>query len=251
MCDEWMPILRLPLTLAHYQQLPQHPAYKYEYSDGQLLLTPRAKFYHARLDLEAFRRRAMPLPEPEIRLRPARADELPDLAEPFAAAFRRQQPFASLDAAARHEAARACLQRTRSGGDGPLIEQASFVVQEENQGGPVGAILVTLLPPGDPCDFDTYYWSAPPPPDCIARRLGQPHLTWVFVTPIVAGQGIGTALLAAAVRELLSLGFTELLTTFLLGNDSSMLWHWRNGFAVLPHPSSVRRLRQRWRQGKA
>jgi hypothetical protein len=105
---------------------------------------------------------------------------------------------------------------------------------------------VTLLPPGDPCAWDSYSWPGPPPEDSIARRLGRPHLTWIFAAR--AGQGTGTALLAAAVRGLLGLGYTELASTFLLGNESSMLWHWRNGFRLLPYPGSWRALQQRWQR---
>jgi L-amino acid N-acyltransferase YncA len=57
--------------------------------------------------------------------------------------------------------------------------------------------------------------------------------------------GVGSALLAAAVRELLALGFPRLFSTFLLGNESSLLWHWRNGFQLLSSPYSLRRMRQR------
>src|SRR2546423_464085 len=31
MCDDWMPVIRLPLTLDQFHQLPRNPAYKYEY----------------------------------------------------------------------------------------------------------------------------------------------------------------------------------------------------------------------------
>jgi hypothetical protein len=37
------------------------------------------------------------------------------------------------------------------------------------------------------------------------------------------------------------MGFTHLASTFLLGNDSSMLWHWRNGFQLAGYPGSRRR----------
>src|SRR5262249_8588812 len=134
----------------------------------------------------------------------------------------------------------------RSGGDGPWIEQASFVAVE--QGKLLGAILITLLPEGDLSDWDSYYWTAPPAADAIERRMGRPHLTWIFVAPLCTGQGIGSALLAAAGTSLRSLGFTDLVTAFLLGNESSMLWHWRNGFRLLTYPSSFRRSRLR-RQG--
>ena len=107
---------------------------------------------------------------------------------------------------------------------------------------------ITLLPEGDPCDWDSYYWHRPPPADCLERCLGRPHLTWIFVLPLHAGQGVGTALLAAAVRELLALGYTELASTFMIGNDSSMLWHWRNGFRLLAYPGSRRLMRMRWQQ---
>ncbi len=245
MCDDWMPGLTLPLTLEQFHQLPRHPAYKYEYLDGVAYLSPRPRHYHAVLDVQAFARRPAEEPAAEIRIQPARAEDFANLEGLFAAAFHRTQPFGSLDDATRKQAARECLERTRTGGDGPLIEPASFVATSVEKDAPVGAIFITLLPDGDPADWDSYYWSEPPPADCVERRLGRPHLTWVFTGPLSAGHGIGTALLAAAVRELLRLGFTELASTFLLGNDASMLWHWRNGFRLLPYPGSYRQMQKR------
>ena len=84
----------------------------------------------------------------------------------------------------------------------------------------------------------------PPPADSIVRRLGRPHLTWVFVSPWLSGQGVATALLAATVNALIGMGFEELLTTFMIGNDASILWHWRNGFTLAPFPLSRRVLRR-------
>ena len=52
---------------------------------------------------------------------------------------------------------------------------------------------------------------------------------------------MGTALLHAAAGALRALGYAEMVSTFLLGNDSSMLWHWRAGFRLLTHPASRRR----------
>jgi L-amino acid N-acyltransferase YncA len=88
-------------------------------------------------------------------------------------------------------------------------------------------------------------WKTPPPSDCIERRLGRPHLTWIFVGPWQAGHGVGTALLAHAAQSLLELGYNELVSSFILGNTSSMLWHWRNGFELLPYIGSMRRVRER------
>ena len=54
-------------------------------------------------------------------------------------------------------------------------------------------------------------------------------------------KGVGTALLGAAAGALRDMGFAALLSTFLVGNDSSMLWHWRAGFRLLTYPGSPRR----------
>jgi GNAT superfamily N-acetyltransferase len=241
MCDEWMPTIKLPLTWEQFHQLPRNPAYKYEYFDGQAHLSPRPRHYHALLEL-----RPLDADADGVVIRPMQPADFADCVPLFAAVFQTIQPFGSLDDATRQQAARQVLERTRSGGDGPWIAQASFVASERER--LCGAIMLTLLPDGDPCDWDSYHWLEPPPADCIARRLGRPHLTWVFVSPFLAGQGVGTALLAAAVHELLALGYTELLSTFMLGNDSSLLWHWRNGFRLLAYPGSMRLLRQSRRQ---
>ncbi len=236
MCDEWMRGLQLVLTAEQFQLLPRNSAFRYDYVDGAGYLAPRPKHYHALLELA-------PMIADEVEgvgLRPVRADDWGPLADLFARAFAHTQPFAGLDGATRRHAADGCLSRARTGGDGPWVERASFVAEEVG-GDVLGAILVTLLPERDPCEWGSYQWSEPPPPDCVERRLGRPHLTWVFVHPGCAGEGVGTLLLAAAVRELLALGYRELLTTFMIGNDASALWHWRNGFRLLAYPGSRRR----------
>ena len=98
--------------------------------------------------------------------------------------------------------------------------------------------MVTLLPANDISDWRAFEWTEPPPADAVANKLGRPHLTWIFVHPFAAGRGVGTSLLCAARRELLALGYTELASTFLLGNESSMIWHWRNGFRLAASPFS-------------
>jgi hypothetical protein len=222
------------LTLEELRQLPRNAAFKYEFLGGQAFLSPRPRHYHAVLDLRPH------APAGAMDIRHLGANELMELVPLFVAAFRHIQPYGSIaDEPTRLKAAREALDRTRTGGDGPWIERASFVAYQEEKA--VGAILITLLPDTDPCDWNSYHWPEPPPPDCIARRLGRPHLTWIFVTPWLAGQGIGTALLAVAGNAILDLGYRQLLSTFLLGNESSMLWHWRNGFQLLAFPGSMRR----------
>jgi hypothetical protein len=241
MCSDWMPRLRLPLTREQLQQLPRHPAYKYDHYDNEAWLNPRPRFYHALLDLLPLRDAPLLGASTEVRLRPLRESDWAALVPLFAAAFRGQQPFASLGDVDRQTAARESIEHTRTGGDGPCIEKACFVAHAPGSFTPLGATLVTLLPPSDVHEWDSYHWSEPPPADCIARRLGRPHLTWIFVSPGHAARGIGTSLLHGVARSLLTLGYTELASTFLLGNDSSMLWHWRNGFRLLAHPGSRRK----------
>jgi GNAT superfamily N-acetyltransferase len=238
MCDHWMPLVKLPLSIEQFHQLPRNAAYKYEYLDRQAYLSPRPRHYHALLDLQPISL------EHKVKVQPIQHDELMDLARLFAACFHNIQPFSALDDKTLLQAAKEALARVRTGGDGPFIHDASFSAVEE--GKIIGAILITLLPDEDPCAFESYEWKAKPPPDCIERRLGRPHLTWIFVSPHHAGRGVGTALLAAAVDKLLAMGFTQLLSTFMVGNDSSMLWHWRNGFRLLSYPGSYRLMKERW-----
>lgn len=229
-----MPTIKLALTGEEFHRLPRNAAFRYEYIHGEACLSPRPRHYHALLDL-----RPMPVPE-ELHLGTATAEDFPALVPLFAEAFAHIQPYGSLDEASRLEASRQALERTRTGGDGPWVQPASFVARQGTH--PTGAIFITLLPDGDPSEWDSYRWQEPPPEDCLARRLGRPHLTWIFVRPWSAGQGVGTGLLAAASNALLDLGYRELLSTFMIGNDSSMLWHWRNSFRLLAYPGSRRRV---------
>jgi len=50
----------------------------------------------------------------------------------------------------------------------------------------------------------------------------------------LVGQGLGSTLLASAATALRGLGYRDLASTFLVGNERSALWHWRNGFRLIP-----------------
>ena len=120
-------------------------------------------------------------------------------------------------------AAEDCLGHTHGSGEGPLIDEASLVAARAEGDELVGANLITI-----------------PPQDAGEYVAGGPHLTWIFVSPMYARQGVGMALLEAAVQALLRLGYAKLVSTFLLGNESSTLWHWRAGFKLLEQPWSMR-----------
>lgn len=251
MCDQWMPYLKLPLTLEQFQQLPRNAAYRYEYFGAAAHISPRAKVYHAELDLASFAPGSSGAASggaaPEgVALRRLHRSDVSALVPVFAAAFDGFQPFGSLDDETRRRAAEACLKKTCGHGDGPRLRCASFVAGFDSK--PVGAILITLMPDGDPCDLDTFHWTETPPADLRRRRRGQPHVTWIFVSPWHKGRGIGTALLAASAQALRRLGYPRLLSTFFTANESSMLWHWRSGFKLLAYPSTRRRGRDWPRQ---
>ena len=157
MCDEWMTPVEFPISLEKFHQLPRHGAFKYEYVEGQAYLTPQARCFHAVLDLTPYQPQG-PYPE-QITVRSIVEDDMADLERLFAAAFDWQQPFGGLDMTRRKEAARVVLLKTRTGGDGPWIRQASFVAVNQ-QMLPVGAIFVTLLPEADPADWGSFHWRA-------------------------------------------------------------------------------------------
>jgi len=53
-----------------------------------------------------------------------------------------------------------------------------------------------------------------------------------MVHPWRFGQGLGSRLLANSATVLRDLGYRELRSTFLVGNERSALWHWRNGYRL-------------------
>ena len=235
--DEYFRPVELPLGIDDFHRLPRNAAYKYEYYGGRAVLSPRPKAFTCVRDLSPV---GHPGDPPGVELRPLPAAEVMGLVELFRWATAGTQPFASLDDDRRTAACVACLERTASGRDGPVIEPACLTAHDDGQR--VGAVLVTLVPPEVLTDPFAGEWRSPPPADAVERRLGVPHLTWVLVDWWKHRKGVGTELLAGSVRQLSSMGFEQLASTFLLDNGPSALWHWRNGFRLLPQWSvAVRR----------
>ena len=129
MLDRWFATIKLPLSKKQFHQLPQNAAYKYEYLDEMAWLSPRPKFYSARLPL---RPQLEAAPETvdaqeEIGFRRFEEEDWARLTHLFAGSFSRVQPYASLSDRRRLESARSCLNFTREGGDGPIIAPACQV----------------------------------------------------------------------------------------------------------------------------
>jgi hypothetical protein len=240
--DDYFRRVELNITFDEFHRVPRNPAYKYEYYDGRAVLTPRPKSFTCVRDLGPVESE----PQESVTVERLTASEAAGLADLFAAAVRRTQPFESLDSDAARAAADGCLNKTLSGGNGPLIWPACFRATSPKRWkeSPVGAILVTLVPPEVLTEPFAGPWKSPPPPNAVERKTGVPHVTWAFVTPWEARRGVGTALLAAAVGALRGMGFDAVASTFLLDNGPSALWHWRNGFRLLSQWSAARK---QWR----
>src|SRR5271157_1650409 len=117
MIDEWFSAIELPLTWQQFWQLPQNPAYKYEYFDGRAWLSPRPKSHHAVLHLPTFTRPIADMAtDDKLVIRTLQDADWKSLPKLFAAAFHRVQPFASLTDDYRLAAAEDCLGRTRGSG---------------------------------------------------------------------------------------------------------------------------------------
>jgi len=245
MIERLFPTVTLKIPFEQFRQLPRNSIYKYEYFNNTAYLSPRLRVFHGLLDLKPCPIPAVVDAQEPIVFRLLRPDDWPNIVQPFAAAFARVAPFCMLTDKDAERGAQDCLEYTHAGKDGPLIESACFVAVREATDQPCAAILITLIPPGDLTDYGVCVWREPPPPNAVEQRLGQPHLTWIFTSYFFAGYGIGSALLAAATQSLLTLGFTHLVSSFLAGNEYSVMWHWRNGFRLLSNPGSNRLMTER------
>jgi L-amino acid N-acyltransferase YncA len=74
------------------------------------------------------------------------------------------------------------------------------------------------------------------------------HLTWAFVADGFAGRGVGTAILAHAAEALRGLGYQDLASSFQKSNVSSYMFHWSNGFRLIPRGGSPRLDRRKRRE---
>lgn len=217
MIDEWFRSIELAIPFSQFTRLPRHPAYKYEYFGGRAVLSPRPRCRRAVGELTALASANTPASLSDtVVIRALQTGDWEQLPGLLAAAFRDVPPFGALNDDDRLRAAQDCMDHTRAGGDGCLIESACFVAADAaRKTPPEGAILITALP-----------------------RRDAPHLTWIMVSPWRFGRGLGTELLKRAASALCALGHRELTSTFLVGNERSAFWHWRNGFRLVQDPWS-------------
>ena len=259
--EHW-PVIRFPASWETYERIPNHPGWKWEYFGGEVVATPRPKSHYCVKSFgEGDPLDAVP---PDLRdaetdggdpvsVRRLADDDWDALPALLVRAFCRTAPFAQMPEGRASEVAAECMANVRAGKWGPLIGPASLVVEgvpslrrfeDDAAPEPLGVVLVTAYrPSGD--DDPLFEWrpAQDPPADWLDASWGRPHLTWAFVDFWDARHGLGTRLLTDACRALRDLGYGELTSTFLMGNDRSAFWHWRNGFRLLTGPYSMRRAR--------
>lgn len=233
------------MAFESYQRLPRHPAYKFEYWDGKLRIMPRWQSYSMFLELRPPEACFQGDDTGIASTRPLVSSDWDVLPDVLADAFRDVPPLGMLGSRRRLWTARDWLGSTRDGGEGPLVETACVVaIGREESARVLGALLVTLMVGWTRSWYAGRRLAVPPPPPDLAEGREQPQITWVFVKPEASHQGVATALLAKATSSLWISGYRELASATDRGNDTSMAWHWRNRFFLLPHSRSVRLPRQ-------
>ncbi|TWT59042.1 hypothetical protein KOR42_24310 [Thalassoglobus neptunius] len=239
MLNDWFQDVEFEISWATFQKLPRHPAFRYEYLSERCRVSPRPRYYHARFNLESWEPQTSDSICNEVVVESLGETNCDDLHDSFLQAFARTVPFCQLSESERRRSVHQLLERTFSGLDGPLHRASSHVLRERASGIILGASLITLLPSEDLERFDHPDWRASVPSDAAETNWGFPHLTWIFVASKRQRLGLSSCLLDATVSRLKDRGDRTLLSTFLLGNDQSLLWHWKMGFQLLSHVSSV------------
>jgi hypothetical protein len=240
----WFRPVRAPMSFESYVRLPRHPAYKLEYWDGQLRISPRWRSHGMFLELRP-PEKCDRVDEPQFAsIRPLASGDWDVLPEVLARAFEDIPPLGMLGYRRRVWAACDWLRSTRDGDEGPLVEQACMVAMDrEDNSHVLGALVVTLMIGSTRSWYSRRRLAVSPPPPHLANGQDQPQVSWVFVQPGASDQGVATALLASTTSSLWNSGYRELASATDYGNVLSMAWHWRNGFRLLPHSVSIHRIK--------
>jgi hypothetical protein len=216
-----------PLERKLFHRMPRHPSFKHEYWDGALHWTPRPHTCEVLLDLDPWQPppvdERLSAGEPLTRVRRLAESDWPLLPKVFCLAFASWPPLSQWEGPAPLRASRCLMEWTRRGRDGPLIPEGCVVAYETEEDGAeslVGAALITERP--------ARRWRDEPAPE----EAPLPHLTWIFVSMWEQRRRVATRLLGAIVAELRALGHGTLASTVLTAQESSMLWHWRQGFRL-------------------
>ncbi|MGI9001647.1 MAG: GNAT family N-acetyltransferase [Pseudonocardia sp.] len=198
--------MQIPMSFEHYERIPRHPDWKWEYWDGAAHLSYRPFAMCLRREVHepvgGSRRHAVRLIDPgrdEARLRT------------FLSEFwRAEDPGRTFE----EEDAISWLRDGLDRSFARLAEPAGALAEEDGE--LIGAVLLE-----------------PPHRD---DEVAAPQLSWLSVRAGFRCDGVGTDLLAALVEALRASGAEHLASAASPGNRASLAWHWRNGFQIVSDP---------------
>jgi GNAT superfamily N-acetyltransferase len=188
------------MSLEEFRLMPRRLGWKYEYWDGEAHVRPNYMVAVCSLPLDG-PRSAPPLP-----LAPVQPDMAEALTRLFYEAFQETTEYCDWPLDQVWESGRKCVEGYFSGRRSEPLP-VSCVYQEK------GALLAAAL---------------------FTRPLRGPLLDVLFVHPSAHGQGLATALVSQAARQLQERGERVLHSTYHVANEPSRRWHHRFGFGDEP-----------------
>ncbi len=193
----------VPMTRDEFRLQPFDPAWKQSWKEGVAQFTPRPLLVYATL----------PLTNPPFRdsddVRIVRASDQKELTECFHAAFADSFEYCDYSPGKIRGEAKKNIAEYFGGQRGEPLD-ASRVTLDRTSNRPTGAALFT--------GFDAH----------VAK------LEMLFVHPKRQRTGLATRLVAGSLHSLAKAGYQTLLSTFMLGNQTSRRWHQRFGFNEEP-----------------
>ena len=209
----------VPMTVEEYHLLPFEPGWKCEYWDGKARYSPR---YHAVVTTIAITPRDV---NTDCLLRQPAESDIEALAPVYVAAFHETIEYFGHSQDQISEAARRDLRNYFAGEHGKTTSASCLAVA-----------------PGSNPDEETFAGAG-----MVTSTENGPLLYLLFVAPEWQRLGLATAMVSAAVNELHELGEKTLTSRYHIGNEQSMAWHQRFGFAEEP---DLRRARLYLQQSK-
>lgn len=194
-----------PMTFDAFERLPRKPGWKYEYFNGEAVLSPKSLCVVTTVAVEPRTVRSRFL------LRSAIPDDEGQLIDAYLEAFKDTVEYCDWPAEATERSARETIQQF-FGGDRRQPHGASrLAVADERpeESRVLGAALV------------------------IEGRSG-PVLDLLFSRPRWQRQGLATALVSAVLSRLHDEGARHLTSRYLLANEASRAWHQSFGFVDEP-----------------
>lgn len=217
--DHYLTPLKLPMSIDQFSRFPYLAAYRADFREGHAEFTYQPRLRMARLPIAPRVSRIVPgIAVKTLDLHDAHES----LTKLFASAFAHLPPMDTMPPTTRRHAAEAAIRHTASGGDGEVVESACVGATDRASGKLVGAALVTRV---------SLRWDEWPD---AATPAFLPNLTWIFVKEGSQRRQIGSAMLDGVINRLAEQNRPWLVSHFIEANASSLLFHWRNGFELVP-----------------